>query len=113
VQEGSITVGCDGQSALSTIFSKTMPAVTDPCYDLLSATFALLSDSKMCWVPLHVKGHQDDTLPSEELNHWSLLNIEMDANAKKMPKRTKVLPRHYTIPHEAWSVWLGDVKLAT
>jgi hypothetical protein len=31
VQGGTITVGCDGQSALSTVFTKTMPAVTDPC----------------------------------------------------------------------------------
>ena len=64
-------------------------------------------------MPLHAKGHQDDTRPSEELDCWSLLNIEMDANAKKMLKRAMALPRHYTIPHEAWSVWWGDVKLAT
>jgi hypothetical protein len=113
VEEGTITVGCDGQSALVTVFSKTMPAVTDSCYDLLSNTFTLLSASSLCWVPLHVKGHQDDDLPSEELDRWSLLNIEMDSNAKKMLKRAQALPRHYTIPHEAWSVWLGGVKLTT
>jgi hypothetical protein len=37
----------------------------------------------------------------------------MDSNAKKMLKRAQALPRHYTIPHEAWSVWLGGVKLTT
>jgi len=60
IQEGAITVGCNGRSALTQIFQSNID-VDAPCHDLVLATRHLIKSSAITWKPFHVKGHQDST----------------------------------------------------
>lgn len=88
------------------------PNPSDPCFDILSASYALLWQSHIKWFSHHVKGHQDDESPLGELDRWALLNIQMDRKAKELLCRAVPGQRHFTVPHEAWSIWKDDVKLS-
>jgi hypothetical protein len=83
IQEGRVTLGCDGLSALQRAFDISYPAKVDkPCYDLLVATHKLLSQSTIQWNTRHIDSHQDEHKRWEEINFWGRLNIEADALAK-------------------------------
>jgi hypothetical protein len=83
IQEGRVTLGCDGLSVLQRVFEISYPAkVDEPCYDLLAATHKLLSQSTIQWDTRHIDSHQDDHKCWEDIDFWGRLNIEADALAK-------------------------------
>jgi hypothetical protein len=87
---GHITVGCDGLSALRHA-QKTVDFV-DPNiaqYNMIMAIRTVISQLSWQWDWIHVKGHQDDAKSQEELDQWSLWNIQMDAEAKQFWKMAK------------------------
>jgi hypothetical protein len=78
VTQGAIECGCDGKTALNKL--SNLDDDIDPNgqqFDLLSATRAALRASPVKWTFYHVKGHQDKD-PEATLDHWALLNIQMD-----------------------------------
>jgi len=91
---------------------QSLATVTDPAFNKLSAIFHLLSPSKIKWRPVHVKGHQDDSQPTEELSRLAQLNDEMHLMAKLHLKHATFC-RLYTILHEAWSIWHQGKKYHT
>jgi hypothetical protein len=90
---------------------QSLATVTDPAFNKLSAIFHLLSLSKIKWRPVHVKGHQDDSQPTEELSRLAQLNDEMHLMAKLHLKHATFC-RLYTILHEAWSIWHQGKKIS-
>jgi hypothetical protein len=81
---GSVTVGCDGLSALQQV-SKSINFIdpATPQYDLIRATRSIVQSSKWNWKWQHVKGHQDDTTSISNLDLLSRLNVNMDHEAKQ------------------------------
>jgi hypothetical protein len=111
ITKGEIKIDCDRESALEAAFSKSLAGVIDPDFDILSSIFRLLSHSPISWKPVHVKGHQDDILPIENLPRLVQLNVEMDLLAQAHLKETHPCGL-YTIPQEAWSIWYNGIKLS-
>jgi hypothetical protein len=65
-----------------------LAVVTDPAFNIKLANFHLLSNSSISnssikWKPAHIKGHQDDIQPKEDLSRIAQLNVEMDLLARK------------------------------
>jgi len=112
VLHGTLEFGCNGLSALSMACS-TEDAIQpdDPCFDILTAIKRELNLSCTHWSHRHREGHQDDYQALEALDIWWQLNVEADAEAKGLIPVAKLCPRHYAIPSEAWSLWLGAKKI--
>jgi hypothetical protein len=111
---GEITIGCDGISALRQV-AKNEDFIDPnlPHYDLILATRVVLSRTswKSNW--FHVKGHQDDSKPVEELDLPSQLNIRMDAMAKQHWKETVGVCIDPDLAGEPWTVRLAGRKVTS
>ncbi len=69
ILQGSIELGCDGQSALDKAFNYvSIIRIEDADHDLLHAIRNLWALSPLTWKFRHVKGHQDDTNSIENLD---------------------------------------------
>jgi hypothetical protein len=105
---GSITVGCNGLSALRQAQKSTdFVDPNTPQYDLIMAIRTVISQSCWQWDWIHVKGHQDDTNGLEELDQWSLWNIQMDAEAKRF---WNTVHHQYIDPLIRGEPWRTEVK---
>jgi hypothetical protein len=83
ITDGSMTLGCDGESALYQCFLRPQDVTTSSKhFDMINAIRQLVRQCKFKIIPHHVKGHQDDN-PDAILDDWALLNIEMDRRAKE------------------------------
>jgi hypothetical protein len=112
ITNGSITLGCDGKSAIDKAFNEEdIIHVEDADQDLLRATRSLLLTSPLTWSFRHILGHQDTSKSLASLDRWEKLNVEMDTKAKLHLDVTCRSPRHYAISREAWSVWLNGKKI--
>ena len=112
ITDGSITVACDGESALDYAFdwdNRWLRAGTAHL-DLISAIRKKVRDSPIQWKFRHVRGHQDDY--AQQLDRWELLNVEMDTLAKEYWHRatTNSWKASQSIAGEPWSVWRGKAK---
>jgi hypothetical protein len=113
VHEGSVTIGCDGLSALGQVFDAHVD-VEASCHDLILATRRVLQESPIEWKYVHVKGHQDNnTNGISTLDRWAQLNIAMDANAKKHLVVARQSPRHQDVWKSPWSLWIVDRKITS
>ena len=65
----------------------------------------------MRWTTHHVKGHQDEDKPLENLDRWAKLNILMNKKAKSLLKQHPQHPQQFVIPFEPWSIWYQGKKL--
>jgi hypothetical protein len=110
----TITVGCDGLSALQQV-NKISDFIDPnmPHFDLILATRQMISRTHWSWEWTHVKGHQDSTTAIEDLNEWSRLNIQMDTEAKRLWKDTEDSQIDPTIPGEPWRVSIMGKKIIT
>jgi hypothetical protein len=114
ITSGSITLGCDGQSALDKAFNQvSILQIGESNYDLLFAIRTLWANSPLTWTFRHILGHQDDHSSLENLDRWAKLNIEMDSRAKKHMPIAKHSSRHCMIFAEPWSLWIQGGKIAT
>ena len=114
IEEGSVTIGCDGISALRQgmqALEITNPAMAQ--FDIIAATRNAMMRCPVKWRQIHIKGHQDAD-PEAVLDRWALLNIAMDEKAKALwhekSKGTEV--RSYQIFGEPWALWIGKRKIS-
>ena len=108
IRSGAIVLGCDGINALYqaldiknvTISSKQQQ------FDLLSGIQGYIRDSIIKFIPIHIKGHQDDLKMIDELDRWAIINIEMDLRAKNCWHENSRTGRYvkYTVPKGMWKV---------
>jgi hypothetical protein len=113
ITSGSIEVACDGESTLNKIFLYiSVTNILDPCFDLISTAQHLWRQSPLHWKTCHIKGHQDD-IPSNTLDIYAKLNIEMDECAKLHLRIAQYSPRHFITVNEPWSVWIDNNKITS
>jgi hypothetical protein len=74
---------------------------------------SVTSQSSWHWDWIHVKGHQDDTKPMTELDQWSMWNIEMDAEAKRLWQVAKHQYIDPPIQGEPWRIELNGKKVSS
>jgi hypothetical protein len=107
----SVTIGCDGLSALNRVkylISNVNPNSSN--FDLVFATRWLFLQRTTTPAFQHVKGHQDEHM---DLDIWARLNIKMDASAKSYLVEevlVQKLPPVYRIFGEPWPILLAGVK---
>lgn len=78
---GTITVGCDGESALfQSLQTDRRPSPAKAHFDLISTIHAIRHRLPFTLVPKHVSGHQDKH--GGPLDLLELLNVRMDTQAK-------------------------------
>ena len=87
IDSGSATIGLDGLSALreATFISARKDSIRQH-FDLVNSIRRILRRLPVTINGRHVKGHQDRDTP-RDLDHWALLNIEMDNLARSLAKR--------------------------
>jgi hypothetical protein len=109
IDQGEITVACDGQAALNACFSKNFKIDPGaPHYDVITAVRTVVKQCSIKFDPVHVKGHQE----IRPLDRLGALNEEMDTECKAWWARDE-LPLSELFPNEAWSVWLKGRKITS
>ena len=111
IQEGAITIGCDGKQALRAVFDEWDPEPHRKDFDIIHELRQIRKKLPIRTVPHWVKGHQDDD-KNKILDVWAKINIEMDLRAKRHLKSQTIA----SIPNlhfgkEPISFWLGNTKL--
>ncbi len=82
LSHGSITIGCDCESALKAVFEYDYITPAQSCYDLLQVIRGKIEKCPITLIPKHIYGHQDDFVAFENLPTWAQLNVTMDSCAK-------------------------------
>jgi hypothetical protein len=67
IQQGQITIGCDGKGAIQSTISYTHCSSYYKHFDLISSIQSSIAHSNINWNFCHIKGHQDDILQYKEL----------------------------------------------
>jgi len=102
IQEGHVTLACDGLSALRKAQSQQLTEPNEAHYDLISAIRELRKLLPIQVSFEHVKGHQDDGQITV-LPRLAWMNIEMDLCAKRKVTSTGSHALTNGIPHEGWT----------
>jgi hypothetical protein len=114
IQHGTIEIGCDCESGITSVFDHEYDKPNQPHYDLIHAIRQKIASSPVQWKSRHVRGHQDKHIPFHLLDKWSQLNVEMDSVAKaywnEMHTTTKPF---YPSNESGWSLWIGERKLSS
>jgi hypothetical protein len=109
----AIVSGCDGKVALEqvSLFHEQVDTNVQH-FDLISAIRTALRHSPITWTFKHVKGHQDEDVDAT-LNHWALLNIQMDNLAKAYWLKQCTLPQLMSVPIEGayWPVFINGMQI--
>jgi hypothetical protein len=114
IQEGTIELGCDCKSGLTSVFEHVYDTPKQPHYDLIHDIRRKIADSKLIWKFRHVRGHQDDHVSYHSLDMWGRLNVEMDTLAKAYWNETHAdTPPFYALSNSGWSLWIGRRKLSS
>jgi hypothetical protein len=113
IREGSITIGCDGVGAIQSVCSNHYLKTSAKHFDIINSIKMSIRKSPLHWRFIHIKGHQDDLLPFELLDHLAQLNTMADELAKKkissLLLQNPPLPRPQHLPHESVEVcWINN-----
>jgi hypothetical protein len=124
ITTGSLTIACDNISAIHKVDDMISnpalyciaPSAKD--YDLLLVIQDLLISLTISMLPVHVKGHKDDTTNWADLTFQQQLNVECDRSAKlwlaanegseKSPQ-----PTARVFHSEHWAVFHRNTKLTS
>ena len=100
----SITIGCDGESALNRIFSQKCFPTTNH-WDIISGAQSVFSaDSSLLFRPIHVHAHQDKN-PWNTLDLLTSLNVICNAEAVSYRcslKHQQYYPQQCAIHSKKW-----------
>ena len=110
IQEGTVTVGCDNESALWTAMGDGDITSNDPSFDIIKIIRHQINISPIMWRHQHVKGHQDDN-KEVVLDAWAQANVRMDSEAdlywvKNYGHGSRARPTPPRMVGEGWRVTL-------
>ena len=119
IPRGRARIACDNIAALALFDPEYIPNVKHSSYDLVSATWELIKESPLTWVPEHIKGHQDDWVDVSTLPRVAQMNVAMDHSAKNYwlhlvhsaTPDAPCTPVMHDIYKEGWQLWAGDNKI--
>ena len=103
VDNGSITIHCDGDSAIKRINnSYNRVSNRSQHFDVINSILSLLHSIPVQVTLHHVKGHQDRYMPYQSLDRISQLNIIVDNMAKRAATaaiEAQATRKYYSLPH--------------
>jgi hypothetical protein len=101
----SLTIYCDCVRAIDKAFFNYKPAqLQDASQDLLKAIHHERLSEHIKWTAKHIRGHQDDTVPYEQLDRPSQLNTIVDHMAKQFLSIANESQRHFSVRSNSWSI---------
>jgi hypothetical protein len=88
----ALNKSCTGPSALSIIQAD---------YNFIYTIQKLIKDLPIDLTTKHIKGHQDDSIPYDQLDRWSLLNIKQkgQVHSSSVVRGPKSIYRLRTMVH--------------
>jgi hypothetical protein len=111
---GTVTIGCDGLSALNKArIDSDFANPNEPQFDLITAIRQVRQTSESTWQWRHIKGHQDAVRPVQELDQWSQWNIAMDTAAKAHWNNTKGTSVFAPLFGEPWPTIVDGKKIVS
>jgi hypothetical protein len=115
ITTGSITIGCNGHSALKSVFGEGEyweAVIEQTDYDIISSFCTHLRKSPSKWRWQHIKGHQDND-GTTVLHQWSTLNVEMDnvAIAYWIHCAPEGPNPNITLTDELWTLHVNGLKV--
>jgi hypothetical protein len=117
ITEGTVEVGCDGESALlDTMDLYRQLDAKKKHFDLLLATREVMASCPVKWKFRHVYGHQDRD--RRDLDRWATLNCDCDERAKAYARflNQQGIPedqRQVRIFKEPWPLWIEGRKASS
>ena len=119
INNGGITIGCDGKNALeqAVLVKENVISCQQQHFDLLSGIQGYIKNSCLTYTPRHIKGHQDDVKSYLDLDRFEVLNVEADFNAKQYwiekyaDKEKLPLYVKYKVPKGIWEISLLGVRV--
>jgi hypothetical protein len=106
IQQGSITMYCDGKSALQRCFSDRVN-INSPHWDIITTAISERNKNSYRWIPTHVHGHQTAAILTRE----AVLNNEMDQRCKQYWHLTEShMPVWF---HVDWQLGIGGKRVSS
>jgi len=110
---GSITVMCDGESALHRCFK---PWASNPLakhFNIIQATRTTIAKTQLCWSWEHFWQHQDGM--GQQLTTMEQHNVDMDKAAKEHWQQQQHQQQRTLICFvgESWCIFVGQKKMST
>ena len=112
VQEGTVTLGCDNESALWAAFGTGHINANDPSRDLIKVIRHHIHDTSITWHYRHVRGHQDRQ-KGIQLDKWATANVAVDKAAGEYWQQeygdgSTMRPTPARMAGEGWRVSIGS-----
>ena len=111
--KGSITIGCDNESALwMTLSPRYRPSPDSAHFDLVSAIRAKIARLPIQFHSHWIKGHQDEK--KTRLDQWESINVDMDERANRRRRReeqSKTPIRPTAVEGEMWPIRIEGRKI--
>ena len=108
IDEGTVMLGCDNESALWMAFGQTQVNTGDASFDIIKVIHHELATSPITWQYQHVRGHQD-AVEAIVLDEWAQANVEADRLAGEYwtlrfqnPDIPRIRPTPSRMPGEGW-----------
>jgi len=70
------------------------------------------AQSPISWEGKHVKGHQDNTIDTKDLDEWTLGNIAVDKEAGKEMARFREVEPGTMMEGESWRLYMDKIPIA-
>ena len=112
IETGSITLGCDCESALKAVFEYEYITPSQSCFDLLQIIRGKIDKCPIKILPKHIYGHQDDFVSFEYLPTWAKLNVTMDSCAKATWNASRHRDPTYLTSSSNCSLWYKHRRLS-
>lgn len=105
-----IIIACDGISALFKSITKDKERLhtRDVHFDVLSSIIGFWHEMTAVPFPVHVRGHQDDSVEVNELPRLAQMNVAMDSLAKSILRSS--LATRDTVPLASFSFGLPSIS---
>ena len=102
IAEGTCLVICDNKGALASSFGHKHINPRWKCYDLLCMIRFQIHNSPITWKHRHVKGHQDNTVPYDQLSIIAQANVDVDELAKTELQRNRQVDDSAVLQGQCW-----------
>ena len=112
VKEGKCTIGVDNKGALASTFRWKRSKPRWVSYNIVGMIRYHLEKSPIIWEGRHVKGHQDDKVNKEDLDEWTLGNIEVDIEAREELGKFKTTDATRMTEGASWRLAMNDMPIA-
>ena len=110
IEQGTVTLACDNESALWAAFGIAEVGTGESSFDIIRVIHHAIRMSPVTWHHRHVRGHQDDD-KDRILDQWERANVEVDRLAEEYWNEqysagTGQRPTPPVMPGEGWRLEL-------